>query len=261
MAFSLCVGGRVRCTLASVFARGPQYRGRSSHAGLPLDFRSFTPELRRWPRGDRRAGNATFGSSRLACARCGCACSLPEPRGEHPFVEGVMQWSHRRGLDHAPVQLVRGDTHGWRTRSKLAVGSSAKGSIIGLFEVGSRRILSIDGCRAQHTSMAPLISELRQGIDELKVKPYDHDAHGPDLGGSLRHVQLTTERATGLAQLVLVWNGGPLEAPLSRPFVNRLWQAGMGPARWHSVWAHYRGRGPGSHGAGGIFATSPGDVA
>jgi len=126
--------------------------------------------------------------------------------------------------------------------------------------VGTRRVLPVPNCRAHHPAISAALPRLQAVLDALGVEPYPHGAGKASEPGSLRHVQLTVERMSGLVQLVLIWDADTLaEVPLLMPLARRLWgcngasgdSASPGQRQWHSIWAHFRSRGAGD---GGIFA-------
>eukprot|EP00927_Polykrikos_kofoidii_P079563 TRINITY_DN76344_c0_g1_i1.p1 TRINITY_DN76344_c0_g1~~TRINITY_DN76344_c0_g1_i1.p1 ORF type:complete len:505 (-),score=41.39 TRINITY_DN76344_c0_g1_i1:83-1597(-) len=232
---------------------------------------------RTWPLDLPEAQHVPFGKRN--CARCGCACSLPERSpatrqqvAELEFVSSRLASSSLVGERRArscvsPRKLVplrASSPLRWRTRVKFAVGpdlcASADGCAIGLFEVGTRKVVQVDDCQIHHAAISRALQPLRAALADVGVEPYSHDADRPDRIGALRHVQLTVERATSQVQLALVWNANTAdEAPLSRSLVARLLDkeadrrtAASSPL-WHSFWAHFRGYGGDNHGSGVIW--------
>lgn len=153
-----------------------------------------------------------------------------------------------------PPEVHQDPSHcGYRTRAKLAVGPASRNapagaSVVGLFRKGTFKVVSNSGCAVNHPVLAAAIVELQAVLDDLRgaVKPYDHEIPATRVvrKPSLRYVEMTVERASGLVQLVIVWNGGPeCRPPALYELIDRLWpREGEQPlpARWHSIWVHWR---------------------
>lgn len=117
---------------------------------------------------------------------------------------------------------------GWRTRAKVAVRGTACAPVIGLFERGSHRAVSIPHCRVHHPAINQSIQAVKTWITSCGIAPYDEASSA----GVLRYLQLTVERHTARVQLVLVVNGS-VSAQLAAQ-VAELWQ--LRPELWHSMW-------------------------
>lgn len=195
-----------------------------------------------------------------ACSKCGCRCgeqsakypyrSSEDYHEAHPAVKAIAEW-RRQAQQPLPEVHQAPSPLGYRTRGKMAVGpagGSGPGSgaaVIGLFRRGTWQVLPLQGCAANHPRLNAAMGVLQAALDELRseVRPFEHDADEPWrlTEAALRYVELTLERATGLVQLVLVWNGRRPSASFGR-LLEYLWPAadagGSGP--WHSIWAHFR---------------------
>eukprot|EP00929_Paragymnodinium_shiwhaense_P000828 TRINITY_DN101036_c0_g1_i1.p1 TRINITY_DN101036_c0_g1~~TRINITY_DN101036_c0_g1_i1.p1 ORF type:complete len:500 (+),score=57.42 TRINITY_DN101036_c0_g1_i1:60-1559(+) len=204
------------------------------------------------------------------CNVCGCGCALSEEELSQKTPEALAVlngWLRKRAqrqrLSAAPESVAEltplrvSSLHGWRSKVKLPVAvieEDDDGAIVdaGLFQVGTRRLLPIHDCEAQHPSISKALRRLTRAMNEVRITAYSHDADGPNEIGSLRHVQLTVERSTGHVQLVLIWNAdnaGQVAAlePLMERLLKRI--SRKGSVVWHSIWCHFAGTDPARSGS------------
>lgn len=95
-----------------------------------------------------------------------------------------------------------GPTTGWRTVAKLAVREIAGVLRIGLFVPGSHDLLEIPQCQAHHPRINNAIDVIQKKCRKHALKAFNEKTGK----GSLKHVAINIERATGLQQVTLVWN-------------------------------------------------------
>ena len=126
--------------------------------------------------------------------------------------------------------LVSKEIIHWRSRAKLAVRGTCSHPLIGLFQQGSHRVIDLKSCPLHYPIMDEALEEIRKGIKECKVDPYQEKGHL----GRLKYLQMTVDLQTFKIQLALVFNGNSLEEN-EKAFVKLLYKSG----RFHSIWANY----------------------
>jgi len=195
------------------------------------------------------------------CAQWGCQCghqsslypfnSSLDYHERHYAVKSLAQWRTKAG-DPCPEVYQAASPCGYRTRAKLAVGPASRDapgkSVVGLFRKNTFHVVPSSGCAVNHPVLAAAILELQAVLDKLRgtVIPYDHEIPATRVvrKPSLRYVEMTVERGSGLVQLVLVWNGGPdCRPPALYELIERLWPRQRHPSTsttWHSIWIHWR---------------------
>jgi tRNA/tmRNA/rRNA uracil-C5-methylase (TrmA/RlmC/RlmD family) len=149
----------------------------------------------------------------------------------------------------APPRAVQGAALGFRQRARLAVRGRARSPKLGIFQVGSHRIVDIPRCGIHHPLINRAASAVRGAIRSTGIAPYAERPHA----GCLRYVQLVVERASQSVQLVLIAAGHdpaevePLLAPLRRELgtaLHSVWWNGN-PERTNAIlgpaWAHLAG--------------------
>jgi len=130
------------------------------------------------------------------------------------------------GLDSIP--LVSGAAEGFRHRARLAVRGRVGAPKLGLFELGSHRVVHIPNCRVHHPLINRVAGIVRRALAEARLTSYSDQAHL----GLARYLQVVIERRTQSAQLVLVGNSAVPEpfAPAIALIRERL------GADLHSLW-------------------------
>jgi tRNA/tmRNA/rRNA uracil-C5-methylase (TrmA/RlmC/RlmD family) len=118
----------------------------------------------------------------------------------------------------------------WRSRAKLAVRGTSQNPLIGLFEQGSHNVIDMKSCPLHYPVMDEALEEIRKGVKEYKVDPYQEKGHL----GRLKYLQMTVDLQTLKIELVLVFNGKLLKEN-EKAFVKLLYKSG----RFHSIWANY----------------------
>ncbi len=119
------------------------------------------------------------------------------------------------------------DPVAFRHRARLAVRGRAASPKVGLFELGSHRIVDIPRCVIHHPLVNDVAGELRRAIVATHSAPYSDEPHR----GLVRYLQVVVERSSGTAQVVVVTNDATHESAM--PLLTAL-QERLGP-RLHSL--------------------------
>jgi 23S rRNA (uracil1939-C5)-methyltransferase len=164
----------------------------------------------------------------LACPRFG------EP-GVAPVAQGALAElarSHRL----AEVPVVSGETSGFRHRARLAIRGRLGSPKVGLFELGTHRVVHIPHCSIQHPLINRVASVVRRALVDARVTSYSDAAHL----GVARYLQVVVERSSQTAQVVLVANSETFEPLQGALELIR----GQLADELHSLWfSSQRGRG------------------
>jgi len=128
---------------------------------------------------------------------------------------------------------MTGPGAGYRHRARLSVRPGGAGAELGIFELGSHRLVSIPECLVHHPSIRALHELLARELEVHAVPAYDEAQHA----GVLRAVQMAVERSSGRVQLVLIVRDrlgpGSHARKLLGPLLSALSQASE---LVHSVW-------------------------
>lgn len=109
-----------------------------------------------------------------------------------------------------PVAVVSGPTAGFRLRARLAIRGRMNSPKVGLFELGSHRVVHIPRCSVHHPLINRVAAIVRRALVDAGVAPYSDQAHL----GIARYLQVVVERSSQTAQVVIVGNCAT-SAPLS----------------------------------------------
>ena len=109
------------------------------------------------------------------------------------------------GLPEVPV--VSGQTSGFRLRARLAIRGRLGSPKLGLFELGTHRVVHIPNCSVQHPLINRVASVVRRALVEARVTNYSDGAHL----GLARYLQVVVERSSQTAQVVVVANSATPE--------------------------------------------------
>ena len=134
--------------------------------------------------------------------------------------------AHVHGLPGVPV--ITGQTSGFRLRARLAIRGRLGSPKVGLFELGTHRVVHIPNCIVHHALINRVAEIVRRALVETRVTNYSDGAHQ----GLARYLQVVVERGSQTAQVVLVANSAsptPLAACLDL-IVSRLGR------ELHSLW-------------------------
>jgi 23S rRNA (uracil1939-C5)-methyltransferase len=111
------------------------------------------------------------------------------------------------------ISVVSGRTSEFRLRSRLAIRGRLNSPKIGLFELGTHRVVHIPQCSIQHALINRVAAVVRSALVETGVSSYSDGAHL----GLARYLQVVIERSSQTAQVVIVANSAtpePLRACL-----------------------------------------------
>jgi len=153
------------------------------------------------------------------------------PRYGEPGIAGAArdvldELARAHGL--AGVPLVCGQMFGFRLRARLAIRGRLGSPKVGLFELGTHRVVHVPNCRVHHPLINHIAAVVRRALVEARVTSYSDAAHL----GLARYLQVVVERSSQSAQVVLVANSPTPEplAPCSDLIRERL------GAELHSLW-------------------------
>jgi tRNA/tmRNA/rRNA uracil-C5-methylase (TrmA/RlmC/RlmD family) len=126
------------------------------------------------------------------------------------------------------VDEISGEDHGFRLRARLAIRGRLGSPKVGLFELGTHRVVHIPHCRVQHPLINRVAAVVRRAVAEARVTSYSDKAHL----GLVRYLQVVVERSSQTAQVVIVANSTS-SAPLAECF--EMIRERLG-AELHSLW-------------------------
>ncbi|MBP6106466.1 MAG: methyltransferase [Steroidobacteraceae bacterium] len=109
------------------------------------------------------------------------------------------------GLPGIPV--VSGATTGFRLRARLAIRGRLGAPKLGMFELGTHRVVHIPNCIVQHPLINRAAGVVRRALVDAGIAPYAESVHH----GLARYLQVVVERSSGSAQLVIVGNSPTVE--------------------------------------------------
>jgi tRNA/tmRNA/rRNA uracil-C5-methylase (TrmA/RlmC/RlmD family) len=112
-----------------------------------------------------------------------------------------------RAHDLPEVQVISGDTAGFRLRARLAIRGRRGTPKLGLFELGTHRVVHIPNCSVQHPLINRVATIVRRALVDADVTSYSDSAHL----GLARYLQVVVERSSQTAQVVLVANSATAE--------------------------------------------------
>jgi 23S rRNA (uracil1939-C5)-methyltransferase len=107
-----------------------------------------------------------------------------------------------RGHRLPRVQVVSGPTAGFRHRARLAIRGRLSTPKLGLFEMGTHRVVHIPNCSVHHPLINHVANVVRRALIDAKVTSYSDGAHL----GLARYLQVVVERSSQTAQVVMVAN-------------------------------------------------------
>src|SRR3984957_11071331 len=130
------------------------------------------------------------------------------------FGEGGIAPVSRSALDELArihrlpeVAVISGQTAGFRLRARLAIRGRLGSPKIGLFELGTHRVVHIPNCSVQHPLINRVASVVRRALVDAEVTSYSDAAHL----GLARYLQVVVERSSQTAQVVVVANSASVE--------------------------------------------------
>jgi 23S rRNA (uracil1939-C5)-methyltransferase len=148
-------------------------------------------------------------------------------RGIAPAAHGALdELARAHGLPE--VTVISGQTAGFRLRARLAIRGRLSSPKLGLFELGTHRVVHIPHCSVQHPLINRVAAVVRRALVDARVTSYSDRAHL----GLARYLQVVVERSSQTAQVVIVANGDT-PAPLAACF--DLIRERLG-SELHSLW-------------------------
>ncbi len=105
------------------------------------------------------------------------------------------------------VAVSDGANAGFRLRARLAIRGRVGSAKLGLFELGTHRVVHIPNCRVHHPLINRVASVVRRALVDSRTTCYSDGAHL----GLARYLQVVVERCTQSAQVVLVANSATPE--------------------------------------------------
>ena len=147
--------------------------------------------------------------------------------GIAPAARGAL---HQLALAHGILEIpeISGKSSGFRLRARLAIRGRVGSPKLGLFELGTHRVVHIPHCSVQHPLINRVAAVVRRALVEARVTSYSDKAHL----GVARYLQVVVERGSQTAQVVMVANTATA-APLAECF--ELIRERLG-AELHSLW-------------------------
>lgn len=109
--------------------------------------------------------------------------------------------------DLPPVQVVSGQTSGFRHRARLAIRGRLGTPKLGLFELDTHRVVHIPNCSVHHPLINQVANAVRGALVDAKVTAFSDAAHL----GLARYLQVVVERSSQTAQVVIVANSATPE--------------------------------------------------
>ena len=100
------------------------------------------------------------------------------------------------------IAVVTGDTAGFRHRARLAIRGRLGSPKVGLFELGTHRVVHIPNCSVHHPLINHVADVVRRALVDADVTCYSDTAHL----GLARYLQVVVERSSQSAQVVVVAN-------------------------------------------------------
>jgi len=110
-----------------------------------------------------------------------------------------------------PVRLISGGSSAFRLRARLAIRGHKGSPKLGLFELGTHRVVHIPHCSVQHPLINRVAAIVRRALVDAQLTCFSDRARL----GIARFLQVVVERSSQSAQVVLVANSDsaePLEA-------------------------------------------------
>ena len=100
------------------------------------------------------------------------------------------------------IAVVTGNIAGFRHRARLAVRGRLGSPKVGLFELGTHRVVHIPNCSVHHPLINHVANVVRRALVDANVSCYSDAAHL----GLARYLQVVVERSSQTAQIVVVAN-------------------------------------------------------
>ena len=129
--------------------------------------------------------------------------------GEPDIAPGARSALEQLAHNHAlpPLRLVCGQTAGFRHRARLAIRGRLGTPKLGLFELGTHRVVHIPNCSVHHPLINRVANVVRRALVDARISAYSDAAHL----GLARYLQVVVERSSQTAQVVIVANSATPE--------------------------------------------------
>jgi len=155
--------------------------------------------------------------------------------GERGIAAAALGALEQLSRSHAlpQVAVISGPTAGFRHRARLAIRGRLGSPKLGLFELGTHRVVHIPNCSVQHPLINHVAAVVQHALADARVSSYSDSAHA----GVARYLQVVVERSSQTAQVVIVANSAtadPVAACLD------LIRERLG-GRLHSLWFNANG--------------------
>ena len=105
------------------------------------------------------------------------------------------------------IAVICGQTSGFRLRARLAIRGRLGSPKLGLFELGTHRVVHIPNCIVQHPLINRVAAVVRRALVDARLTSYSDKAHL----GLARYLQVVVERSSQTAQVVIVGNGATID--------------------------------------------------
>lgn len=194
----------------SVFQATTAAAAKTANCGEPLTHRGTPALVAPCPHRPPCPGCPRFGQDGLSSIRR----------------DALNELAHLHGLPD--VTVTGGATRGFRLRARLAIRGRLGSPKLGLFELGTHRVVHIPNCSVQHPLINRVANIVRRALVDARIPSYSDQAHL----GVARHLQVVIERSSQTAQVVLVANSRTAQ-PLAACF--DLIRERLG-ADLHSLW-------------------------
>jgi len=134
-----------------------------------------------------------------------------EPGIAPAALDALQALAATHGIRHVPV--ITGASTGFRQRARLAIRGRPGAPKLGMFELGSHRVVTIPNCVIHDPLINRVAAVVRRALIDADIPPYVESTHR----GIARYLQVVVERTSGTAQVVLVGNAATA-APLAGAF-------------------------------------------
>jgi 23S rRNA (uracil1939-C5)-methyltransferase len=112
----------------------------------------------------------------------------------------LAELAQAHGLPAVPV--ISGQSTAFRHRARLAIRGRLGAPKLGLFELGTHRVVHIPNCVVHHPLINRVANVVRRALVDARLTSYSDTARA----GLARYLQVVVERASQTAQVVLVGN-------------------------------------------------------
>ena len=135
--------------------------------------------------------------------------------GERGIARAARRTLDEFALSHGlpEVRVISGPTAAFRLRARLAIRGRLGSPKLGLFELGTHRVVHIPDCSVQHPLINRVAAVVRRALVDARVSCFSDKAHL----GLARYLQVVVERRSQTAQVVIIANSATAD-PLAACF-------------------------------------------